>query len=146
MTRSRAELRGPLSIWSGMCYGSIGTGHWSPGSPFLSPGHLAEDSPLTSSCPQGRSLIVTGFLGRLPWRHPQLQPPAPRDSLLPHEAQEHQQEQADKPPSSGKGLGHGERASAHDEVKHVHQSNLEPTGATLKARNESTSPRNGPQG
>lgn len=53
-------------------------------------------------------------------------------SLLPHEAQEHQQDQADEPPGGGKGLGHGECTSAHDEVKHVHQSHLEATEVTFK--------------
>lgn len=55
-------------------------------------------------------------------------PPLP-PQLLPHEAYEYQQDEADQPPGSGKGLGHGERACAHNEVKHVHQPDLEPTGA-----------------
>lgn len=37
-----------------------------------------------------------------------------------HEVYKHQQDEADEPPGSGEGLGHGERACAHDEVKHVH--------------------------
>lgn len=62
-------------------------------------------------------------------------PQAPRDGPLPHEAQEHQQDQADEPPSGGKGLGHGECAGAHDEVKHVYQANLEPREGTFEPRN-----------
>lgn len=48
--------------------------------------------------------------------------------LLPHETQEYQQDEADEPPGRGKGLGHGESTCAHNEVKHVHQPDLEPTG------------------
>lgn len=70
----------------------------------------------------------------------QASPSPPCAGLLPHEAQEHQQDQADQPPRGGKGLGHGECTGTHDEVKHVHQSHLEATEVTFKPPNELTSP------
>lgn len=97
------------------------------GCPLLSRGRPGEDSPQTPPGPLGTLPHVNG----LPGRAPRLCPPVPGDRLLPHEAQEHQQDQADEPPGGGEGLGHGEGAGAHDEVKHVHQSHLEATERTF---------------
>lgn len=108
--------------------------------PPLSRGCPGEDSPQTPPGPLRTLSHVNGLPGQAPW----LCSLSQGDSPLPHEAQEHQQDQADEPPGGGKGLGHGEGAGAHDEVEHVHQSHLEATERTFSPETNSPLPPTAP--
>lgn len=131
---SKAYLEAFVFNVSGLCGCSLSTRHrrlvYHLSSVQVTP---VRTHPRHPPFPYGHLLTLMGFwAGALSFAPP---PSGPCDSFLPHEAQEHQHDQADEPASGGEGLGHGERAGAHDEVKHVHQSNLEPREVTVKPRN-----------